>query len=292
MTAVRAEEPPKNWAGLDVMNGFRLSDYPDFEKKWNLVTVRFRRDTGELRFTYANPVAWAAMMKNAKDYPPGSVFAKIGFMTGEDARFPSSAVPSGAKRFQLMVRDPKKFADTDGWGYALFQGNGLTYPDEPKAASMACAACHRLVQDRGFVFSEPMTLNPSLPGLAAHGERLSFKDGRAADLPKALASRLPAKTGKIRFLTGDIQKNVFNGTLNEIRPALAMESLKSGVPAALVTPDGKDFVAVFTDPTAKKCRSEKASHDMVVVTTAIVGDEKDPRILKADRPVASNSFCW
>ena len=104
----------------DRMNGFALQDYADFQKKWPLVTVRFRKDTGELRFTYANDIAYKALKKGATEYPDGAVFAKIGIMTEEDPAFTSSAVPSGARRFQLMVHDAKKFPETHGWGFALF----------------------------------------------------------------------------------------------------------------------------------------------------------------------------
>src|SRR4051812_4515226 len=40
------------------MNGHSLREFVGFEKNWKLVTVRFRKDTGELRFTYANDLAW------------------------------------------------------------------------------------------------------------------------------------------------------------------------------------------------------------------------------------------
>src|SRR6185436_10943563 len=59
----------------DEMNGYKLSDFPDFEKKWKLVTVRFRKDTGEMRFTYANDLAFENLQKGVIDYPDGAIFA-------------------------------------------------------------------------------------------------------------------------------------------------------------------------------------------------------------------------
>ena len=61
-------------AGESKMNGLQLKDYPDFETKWHLVTVRYRKDTGEQRFTYANDIAWTAMNagpdgEKIKNYP-------------------------------------------------------------------------------------------------------------------------------------------------------------------------------------------------------------------------------
>ena len=106
-----ADEDPKIYGDKPEMNGYKLSDYEGFEKKWRLVTVRYRKDTGEMRFTYANPKAWNALLKRSKDYPDGAVFAKIGIITMEDPAFPSSAVPAGTRRYQLMVRNKKKHAE-------------------------------------------------------------------------------------------------------------------------------------------------------------------------------------
>ncbi len=103
-----------------VMNDIKLGDYTDFEQKWPLITVRYRTDTTEMRFTYANPIADTVLKTGGTDYPDGAVFAKIGLMTADDPEFVSSKVPSGAKRFQFMVRDKVKYAATGGWGYAVF----------------------------------------------------------------------------------------------------------------------------------------------------------------------------
>ncbi len=44
-------------AGKTVMNGINFYDCKDFQTKWSLVTIRFRKDTGEMRLTYANELA-------------------------------------------------------------------------------------------------------------------------------------------------------------------------------------------------------------------------------------------
>ncbi len=108
------------FAGKLEMNGFLFSDFGQFEKNWKLVTVRYRQDTGELRFTYANPKAWKAMSSGKAEYPDGSIFAKTGYMTDDDPSFTSSKIPSGSRRYQFMVKNKKKYKDQDGWGYALF----------------------------------------------------------------------------------------------------------------------------------------------------------------------------
>ena len=287
----------KNWGGRDEMNGIRLRDYPDFEKKWQLVTVRFRKDTSELRFTYANEKAWTALQNKSKDYPEGAVFAKIGFITQEDNYFPSSAVPTGAKRYQLMVRDKKRFKETDGWGYALFQGTGVTYNEDAKTSAIACHACHRIVEGLGFVFSQPVQLNPFASHLqilsnSISGGILAFRDGTQQDLPIEAQQRLPADVKKIRLLTGALQKNMFEGTLNEVRPALAAEALKTGAPSALISDNKKMFAVVFIDGSNSKCRERESATDMRGFFTAAQPDEKNPLALKSPRPLIDLHFCW
>ncbi len=283
-----------------IMHGIKLSDYGDFEKKWKLVTVRFRKDTSELRFTYANESAWRHLQKisqknapsssnenpiAAESYPLGAVFAKVGIKTAEDPAFLSSAVPSGVRRVQFMVRDENKFAETDGWGYALFDSKGSTFPGDLKQASMACAACHKIVPDRGYVFSQFMTgFAPTKPALP-EGGRVKFENLQTKDLPEFIQLQLPPKSVTVRSVTGPIAEQVFPGTLDEIRPALTREVIRSGDPAILLSkkkgeilysivystnskgscgPDQKEFLGVMnvtekaeTVQSIRFCESEK-----------------------------------
>ncbi|MGZ3806061.1 MAG: hypothetical protein ACXVB4_17735, partial [Pseudobdellovibrionaceae bacterium] len=45
--------PPEE-TGAEQMNGIVFKNYIGFEKKYKLVTVRYRTDSGEQRFVYAN----------------------------------------------------------------------------------------------------------------------------------------------------------------------------------------------------------------------------------------------
>lgn len=269
--SARAAEA-SDFAGKSEMNGYRLEDYRGFEKNWKLVTVRFRKDTGELRFTYANPLAWKTLRAGKSQYPDGAVFAKVGAVTEEDPAFPSSAVPTGTRRYQLMVRNAKRHADTGGWGYALFDFQGKTFPEDPALASKACAACHALVPERGFVFSQPFafsgTVDPAAS--AAWKPRLNYETLAAASLPEFVAARVPGRTS-VRALTGEIRVHVFQGTLDEIRPALAAESARSGMPALLLSADGKRYSLVYPDSAAPACAGAKqkpmrAEHNLMAET--------------------------
>lgn len=270
---VQAEAEIKDpFQGKNEMHGFKLKDFQDFEKKWKLVTVRFRKDTGELRFTYANPKAWKALQKGGTSYPKGSIFAKIGLATEEDPAFVSSAVPSGTRRYQFMVRDDK-YKETDGWAYALFDSEGKTFPGEPNLASKACAACHRLVPDRGYVFSKPMTLSAfALPKLdKKDSERVGFIDIKANKLPEVIRKHIPAHFNNLREITGVLTDTIFQGTLDEVRPTLAKESLRRGLPSLLRDKAGQMFSLVYATGNNSSCA--KGEVEMLGIHSLMNKDE-------------------
>ena len=62
-----------------------------------------------------------------------------------------------------MVKDSKRFADSGGWGYAVFRDDAATdtfrpgtQADKPPQANDAkCGpACHTIVKSRDFLFTE------------------------------------------------------------------------------------------------------------------------------------------
>jgi len=256
-TPQAAPKLPEDLPDQDSMNGYALKDFADFQKNWHFVTVRYRKDTGEMRLAYANDIAWKALMDKSTDYPDGAVFAKIGILTAEDPAFTSSAVPSGARRFQLMVRDKKKFTETNGWGYALFDARGKASGKDVDMRSRACDACHALVPERGYVFSEPMKLEvadkPDAPPAITQTNNMTFETVLATTLPKALQDRLPKNAPQVRQLRGALEKNIFRGTIDEIRPALAVEARSANMPAVLVSADGTLFSLIYVDDAAKAC---------------------------------------
>lgn len=249
-----------DFKGRGEMNGISYKDYEGFEDKWKFVTVRYRSDTGEQRFTWANDIAMRALEAGGTDYPDGAVFAKIGFATEKDPTFESSKVPSGAKRYQFMVRDQKKYASTGGWGYALFDGNRVTYDADPQAQAMACYACHQLVPARGQVFSQPMRISAfasKVPAPIANREvqvaAVKFETLPLKKLPEVVRRSLPENTRKIRSVAGELRKNVFRGTIDEIRPTLIEEVRRTGMPAALVASTDAQFAAVYPVAGRKDC---------------------------------------
>lgn len=239
------------------MNGIQLLQFGDFTKNWKIASVRFRQDSKEMRLIYANSIAIEALQKGSYPFPEGSVFAKVGIKTGVDPAFNSSIVPNGTRRFQLMVKDSNKYKETDGWGYALFQSDGKLYEGDMKLETLSCHACHKLVPERNFVFSELVGFSPfeslTTPpssGAFKHattstGSRLLFEilkvKQTTGSLKKTLMER---KIQQLRIVSGPMRKNYFLGTLDEITPLLLEDSFTSVGVSGFVSEDQATFKLV------------------------------------------------
>lgn len=242
------------------MNGIFYDEHKDFTKKWHLVTVRYRQDSNEQRFVYANDKAYEALKKLKPDYPDGAMFAKVGFITEDDPAFPSSKSPAGAKRYQFMLKDRKKYAKSDGWGYALFDDQGNLFDEDMKAKTDSCVACHRIVPDRDYVFSRQMMLHHDQlvgPQLAGDAKAITFATVKMATAPVDL-KKYAKLYDYLNTLTGPIQKSAFSGTLDEVIPLLSAKSKMTNTPTALIV-DDKNFSLVIPLPKSKKCLSHNSN---------------------------------
>lgn len=272
--------PNQEYAGQTTMNGYSLKEFKDFEKNWNLVTIRFRKDTNEMRWTFANDLAWKVLESGSVEYPEGAAFAKIGIATSEDPQFISSAIPVGARRYQFMVRNVEKHAETGGWGYALFDVDGKTFPEEPRKAAMACFACHKIVENRGQVFSQPFQFSPHNKGtyFSSHKafRKIGFSAIKLASLNKDLQKLVAGPWKEMREVSDkDMRENLFQGTLEEIRPSLEREAYESKLPAALISKDQKRFSIIIPthSETCKEGRSFKS-----IMTMDLQPSKKGPKV--------------
>ncbi len=248
-----------NTVADQTMNELKLSQFGDFVTNWKLVTVRYRKDSEEMRFTYSNDLAWNALSKNLSVYPDGAIFAKVSFVSVEDPLFPSSAVPAGARRIQFMVRDEEKYKSTNGWGYALFDSEGNTYPGDMKAATMGCAVCHDVAKERGYVFSQIMGQPLSKDVFASSWRTQNkFVDFKVKSLPLSIQQSLPRADKKVRKLEGPLADYIFFGTLDEIKPLLAKEAIESKMTTLLLSKDNKSYSLVTFDTTSRCEKDEVA----------------------------------
>lgn len=106
-------------------------------------------DFGGLHHVYANDVARRGY--GTGSFEDGSVLV---FDLLDVTRTPDNAVVEKERRvLAVMVRDSRRFAQTDGWGYEAWAGGDPAKPLVGAKAEAACHACHRQAAP-DFVFSE------------------------------------------------------------------------------------------------------------------------------------------
>ncbi|MFS4459416.1 cytochrome P460 family protein [Bdellovibrio sp. HCB2-146] len=249
-----------------------LNDYKDFQTKWPLITVRFREDNNELRFIWANDKAMKGLEDGKGHYEDGAVFSKIGFKSEDDPLFVSSKVPNGTRRVQLMVRDKVKYANTDGWGYFLFDSSGKSVETNVNA----CAACHRVAVDRGYVFAQKVALEnlfkepaTNLPPISISASEVVFEDTSLKAVPANFRKYIAAaKTKNVRRLLKPWLPAAFEGTADEIRPLLTKEVLKSGKASFYLSPDSRVFSYVANSKSSSCPEKQTALKATVVFVPA------------------------
>lgn len=266
-----ADMPMADPAPSPEKNGIRLNDYAGFEDNWKLVTVHYRTDTAQIRFVYANPIAYETLLKGSTDYPDGAVFAKIAVASEDDPAFIDSKVPMGAIRDQFMVRDKTKFASTGGWGFALFVAPNppkelFNTPPEPMPAGKmkegtqkakkqkslpeldtpeACFACHQAVKSRGYVFSYPARLKFNMAAAPAlTSPVMKFNDIKTTSLPDNIRSLLSNGAKNLRQLVPPTTMPDQLVYVGEYRPMLIHESKQTNLPAVFFSNEGASFILV------------------------------------------------
>lgn len=251
------------------MNGIKFQNFKNFPQQWKLISVRYRQDSNEMRFTYANDLAVSAMKSLKPNYPDGAAFGKIGFIVENDPSFPSSLAPTGTRRFQIMLKNKKQYKNSDGWGYALFDSNGQLYNEDLKAKTNACIACHRLVPERDYVFSRPIQtdfkINPeSLKEKNQKNKIYNFKNITWNNLK--ITTKLSSKPSSnfIDSLEGEIQKNAFSGTLDEIIPLL-IENSKTKSISSILFINQNNFSLVIPTINSKRCNNKDRAFKIIII---------------------------
>lgn len=149
---------------LKVPNGLAFAEFRGYEN-WEVVSVA--RTEQLLKVIVANPVAIKAYREgiplNGKPFPDGSKMAKVEWKPKKSAEAPYDiSVPDTVYDLDFMVKDTKRFADSGGWGYAVFvndiaTGNykpGTQSHTPPQANDAKCGfACHTIVTGKDYVFT-------------------------------------------------------------------------------------------------------------------------------------------
>jgi hypothetical protein len=149
---------------LQVPNGLAFSEFRGYEA-WQVVSIS--HDGPLLAAILANPVMIAAYQAgvpgNGQPFPDGAKMAKIHWNPKTMETFPSATVPGTQHDMDFMVKDSKRFADSGGWGYAVFEYDAAsdtftpgTLADRPPQGNDAKCGylCHTIVKTRDYVFTE------------------------------------------------------------------------------------------------------------------------------------------
>ena len=149
---------------LQVPGGLAFSEFRGYEG-WE--TVAISRNENLVAVILANPLMIDAYRSgipgNGKPFPDGAKMAKVHWNPKKNEYFPDTTVPGTLHDVDFMVKDSKRFADSGGWGWAVFKYDAAsdtftpgTLADQPPQANDAkCGfSCHTVVRTRDYVFTE------------------------------------------------------------------------------------------------------------------------------------------
>jgi hypothetical protein len=148
---------------VKVPGGLAFSEFRGYEG-WQVIATS--QNDKLVAVILGNPVMIGAYLDgipgNGKTFPDGAKMAKIHWNPNKNEYFPETTVPGTLHDVDFMVKDSKRFADSGGWGWAVFKYDAAsdtftpgTVADEPPQANDAkCGfACHTIVEARDFVFT-------------------------------------------------------------------------------------------------------------------------------------------
>jgi Cytochrome P460 len=113
-------------------------------------------DLNDLCAILGNDVAIEASREGKPPFPDGTIIARLAwsYVPSEEnnkvfGRPQSFVAGPPANGVQFIVKDPRKYASTGGWGFAQFNDG------KPAAAAVhnTCFPCHEPVKARDFVFT-------------------------------------------------------------------------------------------------------------------------------------------
>ena len=150
---------------LKVPGGLAFSEFRGYED-WAVVAVHHTEDL--IKVVVGDPVTMkayrAGIPDNGKPFPDGAKMAKIEWRPAKSTTAPYDIrVPGPVYDIDFMVKDSKRFADSGGWGYAVFVPDAATGSYKPggldhvppQGNDAKCgAACHTIVKGKDYVFTE------------------------------------------------------------------------------------------------------------------------------------------
>jgi hypothetical protein len=150
-TAVYAQDK----YSLKSPGGIAFSDFRGYED-WAVVSSA--RTDEVLKVIVANPTMInaykAGVPGNGKPFPEGSRIAKLQWSFKKSTEAPFAVdVPDAPTQAFLMEKDSKRFPNTGGWGYALFNHDVAAGKMTVDPAPADCGhTCHVAVKAKDYIF--------------------------------------------------------------------------------------------------------------------------------------------
>jgi hypothetical protein len=149
---------------LKVPGGLAFSEFRGYEA-WQAISMS--RNERVMAMTLGNPVMIdaykAGFPGNGKPVPDGAKMAKIHWAPKPNEFFKEATVPGKLVNVDFMVKDTKRFADSGGWGYAVFDYDaesdtfkpGTLAGTPPQGNDARCGfVCHTAAKTRDYVFTD------------------------------------------------------------------------------------------------------------------------------------------
>jgi hypothetical protein len=149
---------------VKVPGGLAFSEFKGYEG-WQVISLSHNPKVAAV--IVGNPAMIeayrAGIPANGKPVPDGAKMAKIHWTPKPNAFFKEATVAGELLNVDFMVKDSKRFADSGGWGYGVFDYNsktdtftpGTTAGSPPQGNDAKCGfACHTTAKARDYVFTE------------------------------------------------------------------------------------------------------------------------------------------
>ena len=167
-TTLTAQSPDR--FTLTAANGIAFSEFRGYDA-WQLVASSQPDNaggcgtskTGCMKAILGNPAVIRAyrdgIPANGKTVPDGAALAKVEWLQDRDEKPYGVTVPGGQTEVSFMVKDSKRFPDTNGWGYATFVYDQSSDTFKPSTTNPSfargCHGCHTAnAKARDFVFTD------------------------------------------------------------------------------------------------------------------------------------------
>jgi hypothetical protein len=150
---------------VQVPGGLSFGEFRGYEQ-WQVISMSHGEKL--LAVILGNPemieAYKAGIPGNGKPVPDGAKMAKVEWRPKKSTNAPYDiSVPGTVYDLDFMVKDSKRFADSGGWGYAVFVHDtasdmykpGTLTHQPPQGNDAKCGvACHTIVKARDYVFTE------------------------------------------------------------------------------------------------------------------------------------------